>query len=276
MPEYKGEKKNRAPYDLTKKQIAENLYGHMQHMPPWHASSKCWQQTNMDAGEFQSDVHILAVYIMDEKCAFTPNMRKTAGLSIYLLTISAPNGAKASLANLKYCSPKGMPTIVTQKIRPSIAKIAASQRPIKIIHTALPTLLSERFSLCITSLPNGVRQSFAALKHALPSGMPTTVIQHKSPASAHKSAGVQPKQISQRILPSTDMISPPFTAVCLKMNGVHRIMCLPAATSSVLQKNTVQLSARRFDFFVRTNLWYCIYMITQNNVCVNTILHYIV
>lgn len=41
MPEYKGEKKNRAPYDLTKKQIAENLYGHMQHMPPWHASSKC-------------------------------------------------------------------------------------------------------------------------------------------------------------------------------------------------------------------------------------------
>lgn len=56
---------------------------------------------------------------------------------IYALTILAPKGNNASFANLKHCSPKGIPTIVIQSTKPLVIAAIARGSPPKKSHKTL-------------------------------------------------------------------------------------------------------------------------------------------
>ena len=55
-----------------------------------------------------------------------------------LYTTSFPKGANISLANLKHCSPHGMPTIVTHQSSPASVQPSQSHRPANTNQRTLP------------------------------------------------------------------------------------------------------------------------------------------
>jgi hypothetical protein len=52
--------------------------------------------------------------------------------------ILTPKGARPTMANLKHCIPKGIPTMVRQRIRPPIMYSKKIKIPPKIIQMILP------------------------------------------------------------------------------------------------------------------------------------------
>lgn len=61
--------------------------------------------------------------------------------------ILTPKGAKPTIANLKHCMPKGIPTMVRQRIKPPIMYSKKIKMPPKIIQTMLPKKFIMRFRL---------------------------------------------------------------------------------------------------------------------------------
>lgn len=59
--------------------------------------------------------------------------------------ILTPKGARPTNANLKHCSPNGIPTIVRQRIRPPIIYSKKMNIPPKIIQIMLPIKFMLRF-----------------------------------------------------------------------------------------------------------------------------------
>ena len=109
-------------------------------------------------------------------------------------TTLAPNGNSASLAILKNCFPKGIPTIVMHKIQPIIRFPIASSSPetknhitFKMHDTAPPS--------STISFPNGSSDIDDSLKHCSPTGIPTTVMHHNTPASHQPIALKSPPHI---------------------------------------------------------------------------------
>jgi hypothetical protein len=58
--------------------------------------------------------------------------------------IFTPNGANPTIANLKHCSPKGMPMMVRQRIKPPIIYSKKINIPPKMIQIILPI----KFMMC--------------------------------------------------------------------------------------------------------------------------------
>lgn len=52
--------------------------------------------------------------------------------------ILTPKGARPTIANLKHCIPKGMPTMVRQRIKPPMMYSMKMKKPPKIIQIMLP------------------------------------------------------------------------------------------------------------------------------------------
>lgn len=94
-----------------------------------------------------------------------------------------PNGVNDSLAILKCCLPKGMPTIVQHKIIPIVISIIANGKPVIQIQNRF----NKKFPVPPTGLktyfPNGYRQSVPILKHCFPSEIPIIVIVQNIPAN---------------------------------------------------------------------------------------------
>ena len=80
---------------------------------------------------------------------------------------SAPKGAKANFAILKYCNPKGIPIIVIQKMHPNTKFSIAIGIPKNIIQIILANNdgTPPPYS---TSLPKGEAVRVANLKHCSP------------------------------------------------------------------------------------------------------------
>jgi hypothetical protein len=101
--------------------------------------------------------------------------------SLYYAIVE-PNGVNNSLAILKCCLPKGMPTIVQHKIIPIVISIIANGKPVIQIQNRF----NKKFPVPPTGLktyfPNGDRQSVPILKHCFPSGIPIIVIVQNIPA----------------------------------------------------------------------------------------------
>ena len=59
--------------------------------------------------------------------------------------ILTPKGARPTIANLKHCSPKGIPIMVRQRIKPPMMYSIKMKNPPKIIQIILP----KRFIVCV-------------------------------------------------------------------------------------------------------------------------------
>ena len=105
----------------------------------------------------------------------------------------------SSLHNLlKNCFPKGIPTIVMQRMSPKIAFSRASSHPKRRIQ--------KRFKIndpvppsSTTSFPNGLRAIDDILKHCFPTGIPIIVMHHTAPAIQNPNALKNPPKIIHRI-----------------------------------------------------------------------------
>ena len=124
--------------------------------------------------------------------------------------ISAPKGIRESLASLKNCRPKGIPTMVTHKSAPMIRWPRAIHIPKKIsqITFTRKDTVPPPYS---TSRPKGHRDSDANLKHCSPYGMPIMVMHQISPEKHQQIALRSPPKISHNMLPMVLML-PPFTS----------------------------------------------------------------
>ena len=116
----------------------------------------------------------------------------------FVLTTLVPNGKRASFAILKNCFPKGIPTIVTHKMHPIIAFVIASSIPDMHIHRIFKRNETAPPSSTI-SFPKGFKEIDESLKHWIPTGIPTTVMHHKIPASHHPIALKSPPKIIHKM-----------------------------------------------------------------------------
>lgn len=82
----------------------------------------------------------------------------------YYDTMRAPKGISASCANLKHCTPNGMPKMVTHQASPTMHEIKVSSQPKMSIHNTFKIKLVVQFSK-ITFLPNGQITNEVNLKH---------------------------------------------------------------------------------------------------------------
>lgn len=83
--------------------------------------------------------------------------------------ICAPKGRKETLANLKYCIPKGIPTMVMHHKIPSRQDTMPSSQP----KTTIQIMFSKKLPAPLEkamSLPNGQMIKEANLKHCIPTG----------------------------------------------------------------------------------------------------------
>ena len=103
--------------------------------------------------------------------------------------ISAPKGINARAANLKCCKPKGIPMMVRQLPTPMAMELMQSPSPPSNIQMTFKRTEPEDMFPKYTFLPKGIRISFANLKHCKPTGIPTTVIQHNTPANIQHNPG---------------------------------------------------------------------------------------
>lgn len=125
--------------------------------------------------------------------------------TFYCTITLAPNGINDSLAILKNCLPKGIPTIVIHHRHPRIRFPRAISHPKKSIHIRLTR--NENTPLpYMTSLPNGQKASDANLKHCMPTGIPMIVTHHKHPAMIQDRPPRIPPNMNQRIFPNVFMI----------------------------------------------------------------------
>ena len=62
-----------------------------------------------------------------------------------------------------------------------------------------------------TVAPNGIRASFASLKHCLPKGIPMIVTHSTAPSTAASTAMGIPLKINQKILQTTETALPPYS-----------------------------------------------------------------
>ena len=88
--------------------------------------------------------------------------------------MEAPKGISASLASLKHCIPKGMPIMVMQKSNPLSANPKAIGKPVTISHRIFIKMEAAPPPYT-TSLPKGIKERLANLKHCRPMGMPIMV-----------------------------------------------------------------------------------------------------
>ena len=73
-------------------------------------------------------------------------------------------------------------------------------------------ILSKRLPILVLAsirLPKGKRPKFPILKHWIPKGMPTTVIQSRSPTKVQLSQDQSPANKNQMIFPSVFIVIPP-------------------------------------------------------------------
>ena len=121
---------------------------------------------------------------------------------------SLPKGIRANFANLKCCNPNGIPIMVIHNRQPEIADPNASQKPDTINHIIFNKNDGTPPPYTI-SFPNGKNASFANLKHCNPTGIPTIVIHHNTPANNHPSPDKHPPKINHSALPKHPILHPP-------------------------------------------------------------------
>lgn len=124
---------------------------------------------------------------------------------LYMLTIVAPKGDRASFAILKHCSPKGIPMMVQHSNTPFSSAASANGIPLKSIQNKLAIKDIVPLPYC-TSLPKGQKAREANLKHCRPMGIPIIVIHHKMPARIHERPCHNPPHKNQMIFPKQPII----------------------------------------------------------------------
>lgn len=122
-------------------------------------------------------------------------------LKLYYPLTFAPKGKRLSEASLKNCFPKGIPTIVTHQISPQTSALKAISQPNTAIQTMFIRVLPNLKSGLVISFLKGKAQSPAILKHWIPNGIPTIVIQRIIPAKTHSHQRRNPPKRNQRIFP---------------------------------------------------------------------------
>lgn len=120
-------------------------------------------------------------------------------MRVQAASILAPKGERESRAILKYCMPKGMPTIVMQSTVPMSALVSASSIPVNRNHATF-SRNEVAFESNFISLPKGENERVLNLKHCRPMGMPTIVMHQSSPAKSQPSVLMNPPSTNQRIL----------------------------------------------------------------------------
>lgn len=123
-------------------------------------------------------------------------------------TMRAPNGDSDSRASLKHCKPKGMPTMVRHRSNPFRAAARASHRPLT---SSQITFIRKEGTPppASTSRPKGQNHSAASLKHWRPTGMPTMVMLHKTPANSQPIPCQRPANRNHSTLPKKFIILHP-------------------------------------------------------------------
>lgn len=120
-------------------------------------------------------------------------------LSLLLSTISAPNGIKASCANLKHCKPIGIPRIVIHQNSPIITEVIANSQPNNRIHNILSKNELVLLEYCI-SFPKGANIRAENLKHWIPNGMPKIVMHKIIPLINQSNDSKMPPNIIHKML----------------------------------------------------------------------------
>ena len=118
--------------------------------------------------------------------------------------IFCPNGARASSAILKCCKPRGMPTIVRQRIAPRLMCARQISIPPNTIQMTFMIIDRHPMSLVshVTFLPKGQRENPAILINCTPNGMPMIVRQNTRPMIAYQRLMRNPPQIIQMRFPN--------------------------------------------------------------------------